>query len=62
MTPKPSEVAAKSGTPSNGPTNEDIYRVPENINFSEEEEKTLSFWNENKVFEQCLQQSKGKPR
>lgn len=59
MTPKPS---VQGGTPLNGATNEDMYRVPENINFSEEEEKTLNFWNENKVFEQCLQQSKGKPR
>lgn len=61
MAPKPTEANAKSGAPLNIP-NEDIYRVPENINFSEEEQKTLNFWNENKVFEQCLQQSKGKPR
>lgn len=61
MSPKPTEASAKSGASLNIP-NEDVYRVPENINFSEEEQKTLNFWNENKVFEQCLQQSKGKPR
>lgn len=41
---------------------DEIYRVPETINFPEEEEQTLKFWAENKVFEQCLQQSRGKPK
>lgn len=61
MLPQPPGESMKAGALA-GVTNEDIYRVPENINFSEEERKTLNFWNDNKVFEQCLQQSKGKPR
>lgn len=61
MSPTPVEANSKSSAPANV-FNEDIYRVPENINFSKEEEKTLKFWCENKVFEQCLQQSKGKPK
>lgn len=60
MTPNPSEASGNSSP--TGVLNEDIYRVPENINFSQEEVKTLKFWNDNKVFERCLQQSKGKPR
>lgn len=36
--------------------------VPENINFSGEEEKTLKFWNDIKAFEESLKQSKDKPR
>lgn len=64
MTPSP--AASKPTSPVKTPTsavfNDEIYRVPENINFSEEEEKTLKYWSEIKVFEQCLQQSKGKPK
>lgn len=41
---------------------EEKYRIAETINFPEEEEKVLQFWNENKVFEECLKQSKDKPR
>lgn len=40
----------------------DLERIPENINFSKEEENVLNYWNEEKVFENCLKQSKGKPR
>lgn len=39
-----------------------IYRVPENISFPDEEVKTLRSWKENRVFETCLEQSKDKPR
>lgn len=67
MTPTPiaAKVANKApalnlGKPS--ASDEDIYRVPETINFPGEEEKTLKFWGDNKVFEQCVQQSKGKPK
>lgn len=41
---------------------DEIYRVAETINFPQEEEKTQKYWSDNKVFEQCLQQSKGKPK
>lgn len=40
----------------------EIYRVPENISFPDEELKTLRYWKENRVFETCLDQSKDKPR
>lgn len=40
----------------------DTNRVPENINFPQEEEKVLEYWREIKAFENCLKQSKGKPR
>ena len=40
----------------------DIYRVPETLNFPEEETKTQDYWEKNKVFEKCLIQSKDKPR
>lgn len=40
----------------------DLQRIPESINFSEEEENVLKYWREEKVFENCLKQSKGKPR
>lgn len=39
-----------------------IQPVPENINFSKEEEKILTFWKEIDAFKECLKQSKGKPR
>ena len=41
---------------------EDSYRIAETINFPEEEEKILKFWTEKKIFENCLKQSKDKPR
>jgi isoleucyl-tRNA synthetase len=40
----------------------DIERIAENINFPQEEENVLKYWNEEKVFANCLKQSKGKPR
>lgn len=39
-----------------------IQPVPENIDFSKEEEKILKFWKEIDAFKECLRQSKGKPR
>ncbi|KRT84065.1 tRNA synthetase, partial [Oryctes borbonicus] len=39
-----------------------IPRVPETINFSNEEEITLSHWKKIDAFQTCLKQSKGKPR
>lgn len=43
-------------------TKEDLSRVPETINFPEEEEKILTYWQSEKIFENCLKLSKGKPR
>ncbi|KAL9696826.1 hypothetical protein quinque_000267 [Culex quinquefasciatus] len=40
----------------------DLHRLPETINFPAEEEKVLKYWKDEKVFEACLKQSKGKPR
>lgn len=40
----------------------DLYRVPETINFAQEEDNTLKEWTTNQVFKQCLDQSKDKPR
>jgi isoleucyl-tRNA synthetase len=40
----------------------DLERIPESINFPGEEENVLKYWNAEKVFENCLKQSKGKPR
>lgn len=39
-----------------------VQSVPENIDFSKEEEKILKFWKEIDAFKECLKQSKGKPR
>uniref|UniRef100_A0A1L8DRS7 Isoleucine--tRNA ligase, cytoplasmic n=1 Tax=Nyssomyia neivai TaxID=330878 RepID=A0A1L8DRS7_9DIPT len=39
-----------------------MERVPENINFPEEEEKILEYWKKERCFEKCLQQSKKKPK
>lgn len=39
-----------------------IPRVPESINFAEEEEKIIKYWNQIDAFQTCLKQSKGKPR
>lgn len=65
MVPRPVEVNVQSSTKkgaSDASFDDEIYRVPETINFPDEEEKTLKFWGDNKVFEKCLQQSKGKPK
>lgn len=64
MTPSPVEANVQSGVPkvNTGSFDEELYRVPETINFPAEEEKTLKFWGDSKVFEKCLQQSKGKPK
>lgn len=66
MGPRPVEVNVQSGTKKVAANDisfdEEMYRVPETINFPEEEERTLKFWGDNKVFEKCLQQSKGKPK
>lgn len=64
MAPKPVEANVQTSgvKTSQSAFTEDIYRVPETINFPQEEEQTLKFWSENKVFEKCLQQSKGKPK
>ena len=35
--------------------------VPERISFPKEEEKTLSFWEENDCFQTSLKMSEGKP-
>ena len=43
-------------------TRSDIERIAENISFPQEEENILKYWNEEKVFANCLKQSKGKPR
>ncbi|XP_051165304.1 isoleucine--tRNA ligase, cytoplasmic [Leptopilina boulardi] len=37
-------------------------KLPETINFPQEEEVVLDLWNKLDVFQKCLQQSKGKPR
>ncbi|RVE54288.1 hypothetical protein evm_001115 [Chilo suppressalis] len=39
-----------------------VERVPENINFPLEEQKTLAFWKEIDAFQNCLKQSRNKPR
>lgn len=39
-----------------------LAKIPEQIDFPGEEEKILSFWNAEKIFENCLKQSKDKPR
>lgn len=66
MGPRPVELNVQSGTEkvtaNDISFDEEMYRVPETINFPEEEERTLKFWGDNKVFEKCLQQSKGKPK
>ncbi|KAM5228092.1 isoleucine--tRNA ligase, cytoplasmic isoform 7-T7 [Ctenodactylus gundi] len=39
-----------------------VQQVPENINFPAEEEKILQFWSEFNCFQECLKQSKHRPR
>lgn len=41
---------------------QNIPRVPEVVNFPQEEEKILAFWQKIDAFKNTLQQSKGKPR
>lgn len=41
---------------------ENLQRIPESINFPAEEETILQYWKDEKCFENCLKQSKGKPR
>jgi isoleucyl-tRNA synthetase len=41
---------------------DDLSRIPENINFPEEEEVVMKYWKDTKAFETCLKQSKNKPR
>lgn len=43
-------------------TREDLGRLPEKINFPEEEEQILKFWNEQEIFAKCMKASKGKPK
>lgn len=68
MGPSPVEVNVQSSTKkvttndTSSSFDDEIYRVPETISFPDEEEKTLKFWGDNKVFEKCLQQSKGRPK
>ncbi|CRL07911.1 CLUMA_CG020964, isoform A [Clunio marinus] len=40
----------------------DLQRIPESINFPQEEENILKYWKDEKIFENCLKQSKSKPR
>uniref|UniRef100_A0A3B3U9B0 Isoleucine--tRNA ligase, cytoplasmic n=1 Tax=Poecilia latipinna TaxID=48699 RepID=A0A3B3U9B0_9TELE len=39
-----------------------VEPVPESINFPSEEEKILQFWQERDCFQECLKQSKNRPR
>ena len=43
-------------------TRDSLQRIPDNINFAAEEEKVVKYWFEEKAFEKCLIQSKGKPK
>lgn len=43
-------------------SNKMVQQVPENINFPAEEEKILQFWSEFNCFQECLKQSKHKPK
>lgn len=63
MAPTPVEASVQSpNVKSSVSFSDETYRVPENINFPDEEQRILKFWSDNKVFEKCLQQSKGKPK
>ncbi|KAK2490100.1 hypothetical protein MC885_000506 [Smutsia gigantea] len=42
--------------------NKMVQQVPENINFPAEEEKILQFWSEFNCFQECLKQSKHRPK
>lgn len=43
-------------------SNKMVQQVPENINFPAEEEKILQFWSEFNCFQECLKQSKHRPK
>jgi hypothetical protein len=61
-TKKVSEKIDSSKKMSINITKADLQRIPESINFPQEEEYVLQYWKDEKVFENCLKQSKGKPR
>uniref|UniRef100_A0A3Q3J6Z2 Isoleucine--tRNA ligase, cytoplasmic n=1 Tax=Monopterus albus TaxID=43700 RepID=A0A3Q3J6Z2_MONAL len=39
-----------------------VEQVPESVNFPSEEEKILQFWQEHDCFQECLKQSKNRPK
>lgn len=39
-----------------------VEPVPESIHFPSEEEQVLKFWKERDCFQECLKQSKNRPR
>ncbi|XP_048878038.1 isoleucine--tRNA ligase, cytoplasmic [Brienomyrus brachyistius] len=39
-----------------------VEQVPESINFTAEEEKILQFWKDHDCFQECLKQSKNRPK
>ncbi|XP_033990919.1 isoleucine--tRNA ligase, cytoplasmic [Trematomus bernacchii] len=39
-----------------------VERVPESINFPSEEEKIMTFWKDKDCFQECLKQSKNRPK
>lgn len=43
-------------------SNKMVQQVPENISFPAEEEKILQFWSDFNCFQECLKQSKHKPK
>ncbi|XP_069332371.1 isoleucine--tRNA ligase, cytoplasmic isoform X3 [Eulemur rufifrons] len=43
-------------------SNKMVQQVPENINFPAEEEKILQFWSKSNCFQECLKQSKHRPK
>jgi isoleucyl-tRNA synthetase len=43
-------------------SNRMVQQVPENISFPAEEEKILQFWSKFNCFQECLKQSKHRPK
>lgn len=43
-------------------TRVELGRLPEKINFPQEEENILQFWKEDDTFGKCMKASKGKPK
>lgn len=43
-------------------SNKMVQQVPENIDFPAEEEKILQFWLKFNCFQECLKQSKHRPK
>lgn len=43
-------------------SNRMVQQVPENISFPAEEEKILEFWSKHNCFQECLKQSKLRPK